>query len=53
MWMLHKEHARVMKERIICDGGNILAVRLPILPKSWPHKSHNRFLFKSQKFLSS
>ena len=32
--MLHKEHARVMKERLICDGGNISAVRLPIFLKS-------------------
>ena len=32
--MLHKEHARVMKERVICDGGNISAMCLPILPKS-------------------
>ena len=32
--MLHKEHGWVMKERVICDGGNISAMHLPILPKS-------------------
>ena len=30
--MLLKEHGWVIKERVICDGGNISTMCLPILP---------------------